>query len=659
MPTSPTWRFREMGRDEINVDPVHDEFFKAQDLADALVRESVQNSLDARRGHSTVRVRFRVGSGDAALCATTATRYRAGLDEHLTAIGAAVPRMDTAMPFLLIEDFGTRGLAGDPAVDPEIDDAAEKNDFYFFWRNVGRSSKSELDRGRWGLGKAVFSVASRVRTVFGLTLRADDSKRLLLGQSVLKTHVIDGHRYAPYGFFGHFAKDHFPLPVEDDDSIDRFVTDFGSERSEPGLSVVIPWYREDELRFEQIAESAIRQYFYPITRGDLVVSIEEGSRKETLNARTIDTLAARFSGPAADDSQQGGRPGSLASLCALTRWSVTLPDDEYVPVAEPPIASAPKWRESIWPTAIAARLQERYEAGERLAFRVRLPVKRRRSRPRSSYFDVVLEKDESLRRGEHSFIRRGITIPEVRSGREKPVRALIVVDDEALSSFLGDAENPAHSDWSERSDKIRELYEHGAFTVRYVKQSAARIIAAIARPPEGRFRDLLADIFSVDTAGSNGDGDDDANSFDPGTKGSRGRSSNDGEGARSGPGSGATPTGPPQPRPTLTPTAGGFTLHGSGEPADVGATFTAEAAYRTRHGNPFKKYSGFDFVVGAGGIALRTDGARVVSVAGNRASFVGDRPDFLVAVSGFDRRRDLVVRVTRMDEAAETEEGGD
>ena len=43
----PSWHFREMGRGEVNVDPVHDEFFKAQDLTDALVREAVQNSLDA------------------------------------------------------------------------------------------------------------------------------------------------------------------------------------------------------------------------------------------------------------------------------------------------------------------------------------------------------------------------------------------------------------------------------------------------------------------------------------------------------------------------------------------------------------------------------------------------------------------------------------
>ena len=61
----PSWHFRSMDLSEVQVDPVHDEFFKAQDLADALVRESIQNSLDARlpRSRSPVRVRFRFAAG--------------------------------------------------------------------------------------------------------------------------------------------------------------------------------------------------------------------------------------------------------------------------------------------------------------------------------------------------------------------------------------------------------------------------------------------------------------------------------------------------------------------------------------------------------------------------------------------------------------------
>ncbi|MEO6260153.1 MAG: hypothetical protein ABIP63_07360, partial [Thermoanaerobaculia bacterium] len=237
----PSWHFREMSRGEINVDPVHDEFFKAQDLADALLREAIQNSLDARRGRATVRVRFRLATGAFAMPFEAAGAYLGGLEPHVS-----LPETST-VPFLLVEDSGTRGLVGDPGEDPELDDhGGERNDFYYFWRNVGRSGKGERDRGRWGLGKAVFSVSSRIHTMFGLTRRADDDRLLLLGQSVVKTHVLHGKRFAPYGFLAKTGRDDFPHALEDPDLLARFIADFGLTRDEPGLSIVIPFHREDD-----------------------------------------------------------------------------------------------------------------------------------------------------------------------------------------------------------------------------------------------------------------------------------------------------------------------------------------------------------------------------------------------------------------------------
>ncbi len=85
------------------------------------------------------------------------------------------------MSYLAVADFGTRGLTGDPGAVPELDeDAGTRNGYYYFFRNVGRSGKGEGDRGRWGLGKAVLPVSSRIRAIFGLTIRPDDNRPLLL-----------------------------------------------------------------------------------------------------------------------------------------------------------------------------------------------------------------------------------------------------------------------------------------------------------------------------------------------------------------------------------------------------------------------------------------------------------------------------------------------
>jgi hypothetical protein len=594
-----------MSRGEINIDPVHDEFFKAQDLADALVREAIQNSLDARRGNSKVNVRFRLATGGHALPSERARRYLERLEPHIE-----LPHSH-AMPFLVVEDSGTRGLVGDPGEDPELDDArGARNDFYYFWRNVGRSGKGELDRGRWGLGKAVFPVSSRIHTMFGLTRRADDNRLLLLGQCVAKTHVIDGRRFAPYGFYAIHGKDDFPHATEE---AGEFSADFGLRRDEPGLSIVIPFHRQDDLPFEGIVASVIRQYFYPITRGDLVVVVEENGRSETITGRTI---------------ERGSSDPNLAKLCALARWSMAISEDEWIDIAEPAESGAPKWRDDAIPAAHLDAIRSRFEHGDKLAFRVHLSVRRRRHRA-PSHFAVVLEKDDSLRRGEHHFIRRGITIPEVRAPRERPVRALLVADDEPISTFLGDAENPAHSDWSERNDRVRTLYENGASTLRYVKNAIAQIAAMVSAPPAGMARDLLSDIFSIPLQ------------------------TEDEEPVQAT----ETPQAPveiePRAHPVrIIPIRGGFTIQGT----NGRGRFVAEAAYRTRIGDPFRKYSPFDFAIGRSGVTVKSDGAAVSAARDNRIEFESERSDFQLTVTGFDTRRDLVVRVARReDDAPETE----
>jgi hypothetical protein len=307
---------------------------------------------------------------------------------------------------------------------------------------------------------------------------------------------------------------------------------------------------------------------------------------------------------------------------------MAIPENEWIDIAEPPETGAPKWREDAIPAAQADAIRARFEHGDKLAFRVHLSVRRRRHRA-PSHFEVVLERDESLKRGDHHFIRRGITIPEVRAPRERPVRALLVADDEPISTFLGDAENPAHSDWSERNDRVRTLYENGASTLRYVKNAVSQIAALVSAPPAGLARDLLSDIFSIALQ------------------------SEEEEPVKAA----QTPETPVEIEPRahavrIIPIRGGFTIQG----ANGGGRFVAEAAYRTRIGDPFRKYSPFDFAIGRNGVAIESDGAAVNAARDNRIEFESERSDFQLTVTGFDTRRDLVVRVARKeDDAPETE----
>ena len=55
-----------------------------------------------------------------------------------------------------------------------VDFPGGKNNFYNFWWYEGKSEKKGKERGRWGLGKTTFHVASKIRLFFGLTVRQDD-----------------------------------------------------------------------------------------------------------------------------------------------------------------------------------------------------------------------------------------------------------------------------------------------------------------------------------------------------------------------------------------------------------------------------------------------------------------------------------------------------
>jgi hypothetical protein len=154
----PAWRFRRMHPGEMNVDPIEGEFSSTEalgSLADALARKAIQNSLDARQPHTPVRVRIAFAGASAALSGEVRERYLDGLMSHVAAArsgSGSPPRPDERLNYVVIEDFGTRGLQGDPrqSEDDELAALSARNDFYYFWRNVGRSRKGASDLGRWG-----------------------------------------------------------------------------------------------------------------------------------------------------------------------------------------------------------------------------------------------------------------------------------------------------------------------------------------------------------------------------------------------------------------------------------------------------------------------------------------------------------------------------
>jgi hypothetical protein len=116
------WHFNETRPCDKAREPIQGEFFAADAISDpgeALVREGIQNSLDARRNGEKVRVRIRVSGQNAAVPRKAVAPYLDGLECHLRAPGNGgrdIADNEEVCCFLVFEDFRTTGLVGDASL---------------------------------------------------------------------------------------------------------------------------------------------------------------------------------------------------------------------------------------------------------------------------------------------------------------------------------------------------------------------------------------------------------------------------------------------------------------------------------------------------------------------------------------------------------------
>jgi hypothetical protein len=524
----------------------------------------------------------------------------------------SVPDVDGNVPFIVIEDFKTRGLCGDPEQDK--DQLGAKNDFYYFWRNVGRSGKEEKDRGRWGLGKNVFPASSKINTFFGLTIRAENPATMLMGQSVLKVHYISGKRVYPYGFFADIGKDEFPNPLSGNEEVTAFAEAFGLSRgNQTGLSIVIP-FPDPEITAEAILAAVLRQYVYPLTTGALEVKVEMNGTETMINQQTVSAIVA---------SQPADLRSELEPMLALASWAITAP--VVTEVKKPADNAAPKWSEDSIAEDKLAQLRPLFEKGDRLAFEVPVTVRPKGGNQQASFFRVFIERDLNMGSHRPLFVREGLIVSDAVKGKARGVRALVAVFDKPLATLLGDAENPAHTEWQSRSAHFKDRYQHGSSTLSYVKNSVAELVQLLTTGQEEEDVTTLADVFFL--------------ALPPSAEKRKTKDRKPKPGVEP---PAPTPPIPPAPPSVLrvTQVAGGFTATTRG-PAER-ARITA--AYEVRRGSAFKRYDPADFDFASGNLAIEVENTAILEQGGNTIVLGPLQDGSKLTVKGFDPSRDLVLR---------------
>jgi hypothetical protein len=620
------WYFRKKGRGEKIRDPIQGEFFATEAIAspaEALVRESIQNSLDAGDGNA-VRVRMYLGRGEAALYAKSAETLFNGAWQHYSAESNGLrdaPKPSDHCPYLVVEDFGTSGLTGDPRQSDPLPGVV--NPFFLFFRAEGLSGKGEKERGRWGVGKYVFPRSSLISSHFGLTVRKDDGRELLMGAATLKSHVVDGQTYCPDGLFGALESDDFVLPLDDERAIKDFRQSFSiSRQSEPGLSVVVP-YVDPDITFEELLLAAAKDYFLPILDGTLEVTIESHAEQAVLTSRSLSTTLDQYRERIGAD---------VPALVELARWAGTATDDTRFETLTAGEQGSPKWTDDLIPDAVRDAVRRRIDAHEPFAVRVWMMIRPKGGQSERTYFDILMRPDRDSD-GKPRFVRDGIMVSDVKGGRAREFLSLVVVTHKPLATMLGDSENPAHTQWQKDSSNFRGKYTYGPGSLDFVTSAVSSLMKAVNRSENDEDPSLTVDFFSLPAE------DDNRQGADPDKRKKKKRKPD------------VPPVDLPRPRPAqikISRRAGGFSVAaGPGAPPPP---FIVEvrAAYDVRNGNPLKKYDPADFDFSRSGIDVVSE-SRGLTIGMKKDNIILARvaeADFRLCVDGFDKARDVYVKAT-------------
>ncbi len=187
-----------------------------------------------------------------------------------------------------------------------------------------------------------------------------------------------------------------------------------------------------------VTDVVVADYFYPILNEDLVVTIEGPSRQLFCSRNPWNEflrIARRRFGRewAAAGTRTVGDQHALGSGGLILKHTTP--------------RNSSRWtRRTIDSESFAALSHALCSRIGRVAVRVPVTIQARGENSTETSFDLFLRKDDSGINHRTLFIRDGLVISDVRSRPVRNAAVLMIATAPALTRFLGDAENPAHTD---------------------------------------------------------------------------------------------------------------------------------------------------------------------------------------------------------------------
>ncbi|MBH0231378.1 hypothetical protein [Halobacillus yeomjeoni] len=228
-------------------------------ILDLLVRESLQNSLDAKKAENS---HVNVDLSIQGFKKDTALKHFQGLTDTF-----AHEFPSEEQKSLVIRDSNTVGLTG-PLSYEEMDSREEQGNMLNLVYEIGRPQQKEGAGGSWGLGKTVYFRAGVGLVIYYSRIRKEDGTF----ESRLAACLIENEEKDRKSTFIPYKKEEKlkrgiawwgvpqgdkTVPLTGKEEIQSILEDFNIEPytgEETGTTVIIPFIREKNLLTEKIGE---------------------------------------------------------------------------------------------------------------------------------------------------------------------------------------------------------------------------------------------------------------------------------------------------------------------------------------------------------------------------------------------------------------------
>jgi hypothetical protein len=640
------WHFNEHPANQKAKESDSDQFFTSDDLeniSEALIREGIQNSLDAAVESGNEPVSIKITIVDKAnektkkfvenLYSTGIKHFESGLRD-----GNIQEILKQDFRYLVFEDFSTIGLIGNE--QETRPSRAAGNAFFSYFRSEGFSAKKGTKNiGRHGIGKAVFPISSMAHSIFGLTIRSEEPKKLLMGICTVTNHSIGEKDYVPDGWFGTRDSDEeavMPLNWNANKSeIEEISKSFRLKRDEhPGLSIIVP-FLDERVNELDIKRAVVKSFFLPILQGKLLVEIfsgEDCSDPVIIDAEKILEMVDLLN----DENER-----KLVEM-AISVEEIK-PDKEFALDAE--FEKKPDWSEigdKLLTPEVAEKINERLETGEVIGIRVPVYIQlsKDKNSGKSSYFKIYFLKEQNFR-DRTVYIRDGIIISGIKSKTIPGFRSIVVADHEGLALMLGDSEGVNHTEWNKDSRKFHRKYLRGADIIRFVVSAPYEVFKRVKGEDTKGDPTLFLDYFSVPVT-KTGVGNDLI--VNPKV-------------VKPHPPKPPTPPNPPRPNPSrytidklLINNQAAFVIKStSTQFASYPVKIRIKAGYAVRRGNPISQWEADDFVFIQRPLTqCQATGVNISNAFNNTIELEIISPNFSFGVTGFDPNRDLDLKINKI-----------